>query len=67
VGTPFTETALAGKLIIAYEPALARYAAWYAPEKAEFYRAWLHDHLYLEDSAVETIMTQWEQDRGSAA
>lgn len=55
-----------GSPIIGYETAHGRYAAWYAPEKAPFYQAWLHDHLMLEPTEIASLLTLWQHDRGPA-
>ena len=49
--------------VLRYERALERYENWYTPGREKFYRAWLQDQLFLEPAMIETLMTQWEQDR----
>lgn len=66
VGGVCAEQVLFQRPILGYEKALERYSAWYTPEKEEFYRAWLHDHLYLEPAAIETLMIQWHHDQGAS-
>ena len=63
VGTPFLETALAGRPILRYEKAGDRYAAWYAEEKRSFYAAWLTDQLWLEPAEVVALLHTWDEDR----
>ena len=70
IGAPFVGTVgiPEGSPVIGYETAHTRYTAWYDGTQEPFYRAWLHDHLYLEPFDVNRLMVQWDQDRhGSTA
>ena len=48
---------------IEWESAWERYAAWYAEGREAFYRAWLSDQLLYEETDVERLMRQWQDDR----
>ena len=48
--------------VVGYDTAQSRYAAWYAPEKELFLRAWLRDALSYGGPEVDRIIAMWSKD-----
>lgn len=63
-GAPIGAGPVPEALVLDYEIARGRYAAWFAPGKRVFYAAWLKDALGYTDLEVNDFLKLWDEDRG---